>query len=379
MSDNVTSDNVTGDTPERPDDEPDLEERSIAQVGSPSRQTNILVVIFGVAIVGLLLYFVNRGDEQDSNTRLTDPEPLEFEAPVRREPPRLPDPEPEPPQADPAEPNAALDPMQAELQRLALRQAEEARRLLEQRRRAPILVLDRRSDRVSGTVLGGLRTAQAATTMTDSRGSDTLAAELVSSAVDTVGASYIRHKSYRIAQGTLIRGVLETAIQSDLPGFVRAEVAHDVYSFDGSRLLIPKASRLVGHYRSGLVRGQTRVFVVWSRLLRPDGASILIGSPGTDLLGRAGLDGDLDTHFFKIFGASVLLSLLDGAIAVAVESVRETQGSTTILQNTNSLNRAAEIALENSINIPPTIHVDQGTPIQVFVARDLDFRNVSPR
>ena len=192
-------------------------------------------------------------------------------------------------------------------------------------------------------------------------------------------ANTITNKSYTIVQGTLIRGVLETAIQSDLPGFIRAEVAHDVYSFDGSRLLIPKASRLVGQYRSGLVRGQTRVFVVWDRLLRPDGASILIGSPGTDLLGRAGLEGDLDTHFFKIFGASVLLSLVDGAIDVAVESVRDTVGSTTILQNTNSLNRAAEIALENSINIPPTIHIDQGSAIQVFVARDLDFRSVTPR
>ena len=73
------------------------------------------------------------------------------------------------------------------------------------------------------------------------------------------------------------------------------------------------------------------------------------------------------------------LSLIDGAIAVGVEAARDNSpGSTTILQNTNQLSRAAEIALENSINIPPTIHVDQGTPIQVFVARDLDFRNVSP-
>jgi type IV secretion system protein VirB10 len=67
-------------------------------------------------------------------------------------------------------------------------------------------------------------------------------------------------------------------------------------------------------------------------------------------------------------------------IDIGVESVRDSSGSsTTILQNTNSLNRAAEIALENSINIPPTIHIDQGTAIQVFVARDLDFRSVSPR
>ena len=213
-----------------------------------------------------------------------------------------------------------------------------------------------------------------------SESTNSLAAELASSEVDTVDVSYIKNKGSMIAQGSLIRGVLETAIQSDLPGFIRAEVSHDVYSFDGSNLLIPKASRLVGNYRSGLVRGQTRVFVVWDRLLRPDGASILIGSPGTDLLGRAGLEGDLDTHFFKIFGSSILLSLVDGAIDVSVENARDSDGSgTTILQNTNQLNRAAEIALENSINIPPTIHVDQGTPIQVFVARDLDFRNVAPR
>ncbi|RLA54468.1 MAG: type VI secretion protein [Gammaproteobacteria bacterium] len=326
----------------------------------------------------MLLWFVNRTDHQQAAARLTDPQPIEFEPPARREPPRLPKPEPEPAQVV-----AALaippDPLQAELQRIALREAEEQRRLAEQRRRAPILVLDKRRDQTAFGRLGGLGSISAATAA-PAPVSGGLAAELSSNAVDRVHASTIANKSYTIAQGSMIRGVLETAIQSDLPGFIRAEVAHDVYSFDGSHLLIPKASRLVGQYRSALVRGQTRVFVIWDRLLRPDGASILIGSPGTDLLGRSGLEGDLDTHFFKIFGASVLLSLVDGAIAIGVASVRDSSGSnTTILQNTNSLNRAAEIALENSINIPPTIHVDQGTAIQVFVARDLDFRSVSPR
>jgi type IV secretion system protein VirB10 len=263
------------------------------------------------------------------------------------------------------------------MQRIAIRRAEEERQLMEQRRRAPILVVDKRRQRGATSNTLGASARSGSTTSDDS---ESLVASLVSSDVDSVGVSYIKDKSHTIAQGSLIRGVLETAIQSDLPGFVRAEVAHDVFSFDGSRLLIPRASRLVGHYRSGLVRGQTRVFIVWDRLLRPDGASMLIGSPGTDLLGRSGLDGDLDTHFFKIFGSSILLSLVDGLIDVAVESARDSSGSnTTILQNTNQLNRAAEIALENSINIPPTIHVDQGTPIQVFVARDLDFRQVAPR
>ena len=356
------------------DEEPQFEERSIAQVGANSRNTNILVAIFGIAIVGLLLWFVNRGSDEPATARMTDPEPVQFDAPARRDPPRMPTRNPETP-APTDESVLQPDPMQAELQRIALRRAEEEAALLEQRRRAPILVVDRRRESSSAAL--GFAPSTATNTAANAEG---LAGELASAAVDSVSATRIANQDTTIAQGTLIRGVLETAIQSDLPGFVRAEVAHDVYSFDGSRLLIPKASRLVGHYRSGLVRGQTRLFVVWDRLLRPDGASILIGSPGTDLLGRSGLEGDLDTHFFKIFGSSILLSLVDGAIDVAVEDARDSSSSdTTVFQNTNQLNRAAEIALENSINIPPTIHVDQGTPIQVFVARDLDFRSVSPR
>jgi len=356
-------------------EEPQFEERSIAQVGTTHRHSNTLVVVFGVAILGLLLWFVNRQDPQVDDASLTDPEPVHFEAQTRRDPPRLPAPDPVVRSTDTRPAVTAPDPIQMEMARIAIRRAEEEAQLAEQRRRAPILVVDKRRDRG----LGGVLSDVAGTTKTESS-IRSLSDELAGGSVDTVAASYIANQETTIPQGTLIRGVLETAIQSDLPGFVRAEVAHDVYSFDGSRLLIPKASRLVGHYRSGLVRGQTRVFIVWDRLLRADGASVLIGSPGTDLLGRTGLAGDFDTHFFKIFGSSVLLSLVNGAIAIGVESVRDTSNSgTTILQNTNSLNRAAEIALENSINIPPTIHVDQGTPIQVFVARDLDFRQVSPR
>lgn len=383
-------------TPDPSNDEPSLaepsfEERSISQVGTATRQNNVLIVIFGVAIVALLLWFVNRSEDAETATRLTQAAELEFDPPAREDAPELPVPQPALlPDTDSNSAQAA-DPFDLELRRLALRQAEEQQRLAEQRRRAPILVLDKRAAFGSRTSRAGPAPGAAsfagavaaspgeasATGTTD----DGFAAQLKATPVETVGAEYIRNKGQVIVQGALIRAVLETAIHSDLPGFVRAEVSHDVYAFDGSRILIPKGSRLVGRYRSALVRGQTRVFIIWSRLLRPDGASILIGSPGTDLLGRAGLEGELDTHFFKIFGASVLLSLIDGTIDVAIERARDSSGSgsTTILQDSNSLNRAAEIALENSINIPPTIHVDQGTPIQVFVAKDIDFRNVTPR
>ena len=87
----------------------------------------------------------------------------------------------------------------------------------------------------------------------------------------------------------MIRGVLETGIQSDLPGNVRASVSEDVYSFDGRRVLIPKGTMLTGEYRSGVVRGQSRVLIIWTRMLRADGVSLMLGSYGTDNLGRSGL------------------------------------------------------------------------------------------
>jgi type IV secretion system protein VirB10 len=175
-----------------------------------------------------------------------------------------------------------------------------------------------------------------------------------------------------VPQGTLIPGVLETAIQSDLPGLIRAQVSAPVPAFDGT-LAIPRGSRLIGRYQSGLVRGQTRVFVVWTRLLRPDGVSIELGSPGADSLGRAGIAGDVDTHFFEIFGASVVLSLIDGGLEIAAAKAQDNDNSTIVSSGGDDLSRAAEIALKNRIDIPPTIRVASGAPIQVFVAKDLDF------
>ncbi len=192
-----------------------------------------------------------------------------------------------------------------------------------------------------------------------------------------VQARLLPSLGYTVTEGTVIPGVLETAISSDLPGIVRAINSADVYSHDGSQLLIPKGSRLVGRYQSDIRRGQSRVFIIWNRILRADGMSVLINSPGTDPLGRAGLEGDVDTHFFQIFGAAILLSILDGGLDVAIEIARQRgDDNTMIIQNESGLGRAGEVALKDSIQIQPTIHVDQGTRISILVARDLDFRSV---
>ena len=382
-------------TPPPGGDEPDIDERGISQVAGPANRNNTLGMIVLGIMVCVLLFFVWSSGDKEPAPEVTSAVDEAFDSPSPVDTPVVPEPDLNVQVPKQAGAGPIADPYADELRRLALQAAENQRKLAEQRRRSPILIVNNSAVRGAG---GGQRLGAGALdglqAQLDAAGDaaalaahatisqqEQFANRVGSAQVPTVEADYIASRSQMIAQGTTIRGVLETAIQSDLPGFVRAEVAHDVYSFDGSRLLIPKASRLVGQYKSGLVRGQTRLFVIWTRVLRPDGASILIGAPGTGLLGRAGVEGDLDTRFFKIFGSAVLLSLIDGAIDVAVERARRSSGnnSTTILQDSSSLHRAAEIALENSINIPPTIHVDQGTAIQVFVAKDLDFRNVELR
>lgn len=206
-----------------------------------------------------------------------------------------------------------------------------------------------------------------------------------------------------VAQGTMIRGFLETAINTDLPGMVRAVVREDVRSLDGTRILIPKGSRLLGEYKSGLARGQKRIFVVWSRVIRSDGLSAEIASPGADRLGRAGLTGEIDTHFWERFGSAIMLSVIGGAAEyvsalgdTATESARSistvdpiTGAVTTI--TTEPSRRAAEArsiaaekssailqdianeAFKESSKIPPTIYVAQGESIIVYLRRDLDF------
>lgn len=167
-----------------------------------------------------------------------------------------------------------------------------------------------------------------------------------------------------VTQGTMIPAILETAINTDVPGFVRAVVSQDVRSFDGSRVLIPRSSRLVGQYQSGLQAGQRRAYVIWQRVIRPDGVTVSIQSPATSFDGTAGLQGDVNTHFFSRFGSAMLLSVIGGLTTVA------SGGASVILGGGES---AASTALQQDGQRPPTVRVRMGEPIRVYTARDLDF------
>ena len=167
-----------------------------------------------------------------------------------------------------------------------------------------------------------------------------------------------------VTQGTMIPAILETAINTDVPGYVRAVVSQDVRSYDGSRVLVPRSSRLVGQYQSGLQAGQKRVYVIWQRVIRPDGVSVALNSPAAGFDGTTGLAGDVNSHFFARFGSAMLLSVIGGLTTIA-------SGGTSVILGGGQ--DAASTALQQDGQRPPTIRVRMGEPIRVYTARDLDF------
>ncbi|MBB3236991.1 type IV secretion system protein VirB10 [Phyllobacterium endophyticum] len=194
-----------------------------------------------------------------------------------------------------------------------------------------------------------------------------------------------------ISEGTLIPGILETAINSDLPGQIRAITSQDVYSFDGRRLLIPAGTRLIGEYQSELTRGQKRIFVIWTRLQRDDGVTVRLNSIGTDSLGRSGLTGIVDNKWRERFGSAILLSIVGAGSSYLTGYGGGSYSSSG--NNDSDSDRAAELARETiaqtfsdmanqalaeTLEIPPTISVHQGERIFVYVRQDLDFSAIYP-
>ena len=178
-----------------------------------------------------------------------------------------------------------------------------------------------------------------------------------------------------VPQGAVIGAVMETALNSDQPGFARAMIQRDVRSFDGSAVLIPAGSRVIGQYKSGVAQGASRVFVLWTRLIRPDGVSIELASPATDELGRGGIGGKVNRHFLQRFGGAILTTVLSAG--VSAYSASRSGGSTIFV---GSAGEAASLAGQATGNadIPPTITTRQGAAVRIFVARDLDFSSVGP-
>jgi type IV secretion system protein VirB10 len=177
----------------------------------------------------------------------------------------------------------------------------------------------------------------------------------------------LRQLAATVPQGTLIPAVLETALDSTRPGYVRALVTRDVRGFDGSRVLIPRGTRLFGEYEADLAPGQNRALVRWIRLVRPDGTAVAVDSPAADALGRAGVEGRVNNHFPQRFASALLQSTVSIGLALATREIGD-----------NALVVALPGAAQNGTGttspgqVQPTLRVAAGATVTVFVAHDLN-------
>jgi len=315
-------------------------------------KSDAMGLVAGIGIVGLLgaatLWGLNASRTEPAAAPLVQPAPPPA-APVEAPPPPQAQPAPAPaPQADPA-PSAVLA------------RAPDAV-IASNPYSTPTVVFDASSLAIPAGALTPV--TPEGTTAPATGGTNDFASRLGGVGGGPARAARSFDPQTTVTSGTLIPAVLETAINTDVPGFVRAVVSQDVRSYDGTRVLIPRSSRLIGQYQSGLQAGQKRAYVIWTRLIRPDGITVDIASPATDFSGRAGLPGEVSTHFFKRFGSAMLLSVVSGLTAVA------SGGASVFLGGGQS---AAAAALEQDGKISPTVRVRQGEPIRVFTSRDLDF------
>src|SRR5262249_26794920 len=145
----------------------------------------------------------------------------------------------------------------------------------------------------------------------DREGLGALLRPTVTPAVD---ASVLPTRRFLLAKGAFIDCTLETAIDSTLPGMTTCITATDTYSADGTVVLLERGTKLVGETRGQVQQGMARVFVLWTEARTPTGVVVPLSSPGTDELGRSGLPGEVNTHFWQRFGAAILMTVINGAV-----------------------------------------------------------------
>lgn len=207
----------------------------------------------------------------------------------------------------------------------------------------------------------------------DSSGAE-LGSLLRPTAIASAHAKVLPTQRFLLAKGAFIDCTLETAINSTLPGMTTCITASDTFSSDGTVVLLERGTKLIGETRGQVQQGTARVFVLWTEARTPTGIVVPLDSPGADELGRSGLPGQVNRHFWDRFGAAILISTLDGAVQAAVESA--SRGGGPIIYNPSPSESVITDILKSTVNIPPTVTKRNGDRIQVFVARDVDFRSV---
>lgn len=186
-----------------------------------------------------------------------------------------------------------------------------------------------------------------------------------------VRAQLLPQRRLLLAKGTFIDCTLETAIDSTLPGMTTCITSTDTFSADGTVVLLPRGTQLIGQTRGAVRQGMRRVFVIWTQARTPSGVVVRLDSPATDSLGRSGLTGTVNRHFWERFGAALLVSTLNGVIQSSVQ-----RSAGTVIIDPTAGEDVLTQALRSTEDIAPTVDVPNGQRIEVLVARDVDFRSV---
>ena len=178
--------------------------------------------------------------------------------------------------------------------------------------------------------------------------------------------------------GTIIPAALVTGINSDLPGQIIGTVTENVYdTVSGRHLLIPQGARLISQYDSGVAFGQSRVLLVWNRIVMPDGSSIVLDRlSGVDTAGYAGLEDEVDNHWFRLIGGAVLSSVLGVGAQLAAPENRGSNGDRVIIAARSGFQDTINDVGQQitRLNIQPTLTVRPGFPVRVIVNKDLILR-----
>ncbi|GAA0625164.1 type IV secretion system protein VirB10 [Brevundimonas kwangchunensis] len=243
--------------------------------------------------------------------------------------------------------------------------AEQRRALAESARRAPVLAYSRAGGGQPNAPLAlGTPAAPAAAAETS------LDQLRQVTPVGQARAGRLPDRNLLITAGTSVPCVLQTAMDSTTPGYVTCVLPRDAWSDNGAVVLMERGTRVLGEYRGGLQQGRRRLFVLWTRAVTPTGVAVALGSPAADALGRSGFDGVVDTRFWDRFGGALLLSIVDDGVYAAVG---QTDGGSSTARLPSD---AAAVALQGSVDIPPTLRKGQGAEVSIFVAQDLDFSGV---
>ncbi|MCP1175671.1 TrbI/VirB10 family protein [Ralstonia chuxiongensis] len=247
----------------------------------------------------------------------------------------------------------------------------------ERRLAGNVTVLSQRKGQASPTEgEGGALSVQPSTSL-GGAGKNALDEQLTPSANSRAGvvrAGFLPDLRYLLKRGTMLPCAMGTKTVTTYPGMSSCSLMRDVYSADGSTLLLRKGAEVTGEQRSALLQGQARIFALFTRI--DDGSvTVPLDSPVTDALGASGMEAFVDNHFWQRFGGAAMVALISDFGQAVSNQTRNSGGSTTInLSNTTQATQSlAAETLRNTINIPPTGYANQGAIINIFVARDIDF------